>query len=414
MLRSEGAAVVGAAQHVNYALRGHRLNHMCLYEYVALITVVKQDEKTKAGAATGSKAGRKQNESFRFDSTHPLYHTHTQRLNSKIRIPVLAGFSPPRFPFAPVTQTAETAETASSKTKRRRKMLAHARYMYALFVPWREGQADPVTSRNVINRYAQHLRSWRVSASADERVKYWVCQNIAEGMRCDEETRKTLNSWCFSCTETATYSEIAADLELAPADIAAVLETVEQLRASNEAESAHTIALQELFGSFDFDLPQNQAAPRAAPVIRNDGAETSRQVSEIRREEENKQRSYSHHTDDLNPFVLPQRAPGVSVSEWSWEPGQTHPLITGLNDEQKAVAGKVLCAIFGDEAERNIIIYGGPGVGKSVTARALLAQANQLQPRSLLPMASTGIAGVNIGGRTWHSGLRCSSFQPSD
>lgn len=47
------------------------------------------------------------------------------------------------------------------------------------------------------------------------------------------------------------------------------------------------------------------------------------------------------------------------------------------------------------------------GVGKSVVLRAIIGHLNQLNPEGFAVTATTGIAALNIGGRTIHSFAGC-------
>jgi hypothetical protein len=156
------------AQHEHYTMRGDELFDLSLYEYAALITVVKIDavalpkweKKIKAadrlarrsrGEAVSSTsmsarsnqsgtrvhAGRKSNASYAFAFGHPLRLSHKQSLRSKQCIPVPVP-RPPRMPEFDVPQP-------FPKGAKRDAAKRAAAYYITMFRPWSRN-AMPNTS----------------------------------------------------------------------------------------------------------------------------------------------------------------------------------------------------------------------------------------------------------------------------
>ena len=92
--------IVAVPQHIHYSFRGHHLLHYSLYEYAALIDIIpkkkKNSEKTDDQLENHyeNKKGRKTNALYEFDTKHPLFQTHIQRIRSKIKVPAIVDRTP--------------------------------------------------------------------------------------------------------------------------------------------------------------------------------------------------------------------------------------------------------------------------------------------------------------------------------
>jgi len=106
--------IIGVTQDQSYAHRGVALLELNLLEYTCIIEVVpkrqrgeadkereeengeadKEAEEIKTGT---SNAGRPTSTTFDLGPLHPLHGTHTQRIRSKLLVPILTGMSPPSF-----------------------------------------------------------------------------------------------------------------------------------------------------------------------------------------------------------------------------------------------------------------------------------------------------------------------------
>ena len=82
-------------------------------------------------------------------------------------------------------------------------------------------------------------------------------------------------------------------------------------------------------------------------------------------------------------------------SELQTSPLSTSPLSTLDYEQQRAVD----LAIAG----KNIFLTGGPGTGKTHTAKAIVRELKQMYPAGVMVVAPTGIAALNLGGQTMHS-----------
>jgi hypothetical protein len=101
--------ISAVAQHTHYHFRGPLLQHLSLFEYSALVTIVPSPSAVPTpptedgpipvtGTPARRGAGRPCNLTFKFHPRHPLYSTHVQRLRSKVPTIALAGKAPPRLP----------------------------------------------------------------------------------------------------------------------------------------------------------------------------------------------------------------------------------------------------------------------------------------------------------------------------
>ena len=169
-------------QHLNYAHRGKGLECLNLLEYVCIIEVIQKQKKQKQkqkqkeqeqeqddhddpqdsdadddddggeeseGEHTDVLQRRPKNTCFDFGPEHPLHRTHTQRIRSKILLPVLAGGPPPSFRFL----DSSSAKFSKCSAAAQAEMIKGARTFMTLLSPWklksepgnlRPGELQPV------------------------------------------------------------------------------------------------------------------------------------------------------------------------------------------------------------------------------------------------------------------------------
>ena len=92
--------VRSAKQHQHYRWRGHDLEELTPYEYVAMIDIKKRPTKSKP-----KRHGRQPNATFEFHGDHPMSKSHFQVLRSKFYVPMIRHSSPklPK-PGEPITK----------------------------------------------------------------------------------------------------------------------------------------------------------------------------------------------------------------------------------------------------------------------------------------------------------------------
>lgn len=89
---TQGPTTLNAVpQFEHYKFRSRALADLSFYVWSACINVVSRCESS-------ANSDRHRNAQFDFDSRHPLYSTHTQRLRTTQKIPILAGAPPPKHP----------------------------------------------------------------------------------------------------------------------------------------------------------------------------------------------------------------------------------------------------------------------------------------------------------------------------
>lgn len=97
--RTSNGQIVAVPQHIHYAYRGPELATLTLYEYVALVKIVRRRGQEYEGIEQHDdgqplRRGREPNAVFQFDPEHPLSRTHQQQLRSKIVVPQPVALPP--------------------------------------------------------------------------------------------------------------------------------------------------------------------------------------------------------------------------------------------------------------------------------------------------------------------------------
>ena len=137
----EGITYV-VSQHDNYAYRGAKLRHVCLYTYVQWVKIVKKDDPQ-----FGAKVTRGADLRIPFALGHKLYHSHEQQLVSKMFIPQPLAV-PPSF------SGVETGAVADRQSKTW-KSNAHkiSQYYLTLFRPWEIRHDEGTDKISVVDQF---------------------------------------------------------------------------------------------------------------------------------------------------------------------------------------------------------------------------------------------------------------------
>ena len=121
-------------------------------------------------------AGRRENPTFLFSSTHPLVHSHQQTLRSKLAIPLISGCIP-------------------------RQARELAAFMLTLFVPWKEdcftipGGIGIAAFRSFLNRSSSSS-----SGNSIDRGKVQLIENIIQSRAVSSRAKKLITKWRHRCT----------------------------------------------------------------------------------------------------------------------------------------------------------------------------------------------------------------------
>jgi hypothetical protein len=142
---------------------------------------------------------------FRFDSRHPLFLTHQQRMRMVHLVPMLAGARAPKYPgMLPSAKTAR--QSVATLRERVHAARVYAEYMLCLFVPWKlppAGELQLPTFVSVIGPdCALHYRNFSTAyrsfrSSADRRLwsRTEVIANISQGLCASTLTKKMMTMW---------------------------------------------------------------------------------------------------------------------------------------------------------------------------------------------------------------------------
>jgi hypothetical protein len=193
---------IAVQQHVHYMYRGELLAMYNFYEYCGLISIkakisgkrkwsedgisgeIDSDDERETIEETKVRGGRTFNAVFNFDSQHSLFQTHVQCLNSKIKIPILAGYPPPSLPARNSIHNKVWIERSNK----------FAEYYIALMVPWSIESYLPPIQYNY-----EGLCHWQqrnnVSDSVIHKYRNLSINVKATSLRVDAVKKKIMNIW---------------------------------------------------------------------------------------------------------------------------------------------------------------------------------------------------------------------------
>ena len=189
--------IVAVPQHIHYSFRGHHLLHYSLYEYAALIDIIpkkkKNSEKTDDQLENHyeNKKGRKTNALYEFDTKHPLFQTHIQRIRSKIKVPAIVDRTPKPPPPKPLKVTEEWTNKANQ----------FSQFFLTLFRPWtfntNYGTLPGLLSWNALCQYVKHLE-FSCEDKKDQlinqtRLKWMI--NAMQGLRVSDSDRRAVQQY---------------------------------------------------------------------------------------------------------------------------------------------------------------------------------------------------------------------------
>lgn len=208
--KSDTSAPCAVQQFVHYFFRGEELQHLCFYEWAALIVVEPKTQNNSSqrqtsnesmsdgsdsdasredvpldgeamedldanmssssssdesasdaaqpAASTSRRISPNLGTTIAFHPNHPMAATHQQRLRRVYQVPILCGRPPPNYP-GPMPTAAHSQATNSAGTERaaslsnwRTSAQRYAEYMLCLFSPWKAP-----TSEQRVNEVGQIL-----------------------------------------------------------------------------------------------------------------------------------------------------------------------------------------------------------------------------------------------------------------
>jgi hypothetical protein len=225
---SDTDAVYAVPQYLHYQYRGVELESLTLFEWTAMIFVeripagedletrdrrlydqslcddplpnsdedltrLEQKDALKAPSITRSSAKVATN--YQFDTNHPMYATHRQRVRATPVVPMLAGYAPPRYPGALPKRATKMRRVAWNHAAQ-----TYAEYMLTLMVPW----SSSVSSESKINgppmdltfaNFCDQFREYRDSSDLIQQSRAECILQITRGLRVDYRTKKMLTIW---------------------------------------------------------------------------------------------------------------------------------------------------------------------------------------------------------------------------
>jgi hypothetical protein len=434
-------------QHIHYMYRGEAFANYNFLEYCAIVKIkskeIKSSSKRKcfhdeeydnnqAEADRQEKSnhrhiGRTTNASFDFQEGHPLVKTHTQCINSKIHVPILAGYPPPTLP-------AKEHKHNHNWNVRANKF---AEYYIALMVPWCIHTHVPLIPYNY-----QGLCNWMRTNDREEGSLIDKCRNLsinekATCLRLDSSKKLMMNlrrgesatTWGEESNksttdgiddenkDTTTYDRISqTDIDTIVALMRDVSNSDEQAIEFHEGERYIANQMKCLESLFPITEPNNSSNTiqnynqlHIHPIILFQKTQTIKQMC--------KELSKDFIYDNVDNVTSDPSSPEKSSffqEDWigstldtSSDPnlnnGQNYCLQLILEHLTAKENHKISPMRYNNPPPFKLIIHGGPGTGKTRLAESIVSRIRQ-HGGQVACAAPTGVAASLLyNGRTLHN-----------
>jgi DNA polymerase III delta prime subunit len=440
-------AYISVAQHVDYSFRGDELKDYCLYEYVCIIKIVPKPQKKKKRRRNYTCANENSNVTehtlddvqeqvseddedsvpdvqvnnmrFDFDCRHPLYSSHHQMIQSVFKCPILAGASPPRLPVP----------KSFSNDQWNRQGNDFAYYYLTLFVPWDIQRLVPSEVPFNYNGFKQWTSTFKNRESSFiDKCKYAAINNISSSMHIAAEKKTLLTKWRGRAATrwSSTNEEVPSrkadgnDLEYDDDDdgndnvldddaiddiVTALLhqcngnDTTEyQCFQEESLSSIYSQTLESITSTTPMEQTDTDA--NVAPQQNYINIQNPAMIKEMF--------NALNSSDDADNDGDEQKESTIRDDEFMAIPLDISPDERLGRDQNRALV-KVLSHVhdvitgqLSESTPLNLIIHGGPGVGKSTYARVLVQRLHAAN-LTIQSAAPTGMAAsILIGGRTLH------------
>jgi hypothetical protein len=423
------------AQHEHYALRGDELFDLSLYEYAALIAVVKVDaaaqlkweKRIKAadrlarlsrGEAVSSTsmsarsnqsgtrvhAGRKSNASYAFAFGHPLRFSHKQTLRSKQCIPVPVP-RPPRMPeFDRPYPLPKGAKRDAAKRA--------AAYYVTMFRPWSRN-AMPNTSYAAWSAWVKELQQ---SGSVNSLFRLAVMTRMSHGFAEARHTAKLQSAYRlrnvrywnsrqpdgtapppgqFAPVVNDPAGDIDNDANIAVDELAVLAarngdtsakDAAALTKALNSAEQLNGV-LRAYFTATSGVVvhsgdPAGDVAATLSCAVDNDWMLEQDAVNVI--------------APEVRPVMLGRAPESAAMPDW--------PDNSMMSPSQLEASNCIRQALLGTEAPASpFLIIGGPGTGKTFVGRYLASCCETLGVGARSAALAASAAGLLTKGATLHT-----------
>jgi hypothetical protein len=338
-------------QHINYEYRGKELRNLSLFEYTAMVEVVKiVKERPKKGMA-----GRPRNTTFPFDENHPSHTTHSQRLLSKFRIPVIAGMKFPSF----VNDAVEGSNWAE--------------FVATTIIPWGPHNEQLDLSFQNVKSVLLEMKS-QMYTDCVSRFRYLLIETISTSMKIPSSVMNSLQKYRYSQSSWEDFKGMCPDKETSQVEISQSV-IIPTLSFQIDPEVSQT---QRIFQNTLSSIPTNDCIYHASIYSRN-----LKKVSKI----------WNAMRQATVPAKISFQAKAIELNSL----------------QQEAV--NIVMAHINEHKQLKLILHGGPGTGKSTTINSII---QHIGSNSIVCCAPTGIAAsVLRNGRTIDSLFHTFSRNPT-
>ena len=473
-VRSENGEtkLIPIAQDVHYAHRGEALKDVPLLAYPCLFEVVKIEEEKGScdnddDKDEAKKERRSPNTVFPFSRCHPLHATYTQRIRSKLLIPVLSGPPPPSLRQLDSAAIGYTNATKAGKAELER----GARYFMTLASPWTlqaepgEPQIGELVPRDGTD-WADFVDFMRHNSGADhpaglatfvgDAITRYLT-NVTRSLRVNSDNKKmtikfrseAASQWAkgdlnvcnivkyFASKWGTTNQDAGLHRDQAEREEEEdILKEIEQIReraqpddpdkkptkekaARYHAESS--LALSDLFG--EESAPAGSILGERHEIALVETATEQGEMGSCQRLWKVLKDKEERETPDLVPKApdadelggkahTPAQSPGVSQ-----EPKLTddqHKVLIAVRDYAEAVEAWKEKQTTKEPDQLLLLISGGPGVGKTFTINAIRSLLEAKGIRTLSTAYTGAAASIIPTAETIHSLFALSPREGSD
>ena len=377
----DGGVIYTTPQHVNYAFRGPQLAVLSLYEYAALVDVVKSTgiAPTRTGGV-GSGAGRPTNAVFNFAAGHPQSGAFVQRIRSMHKVPVLSAFSPPCDP----------GEGRSGCNKR--KQAEYAAFVSAVFLPWSSG--DRLKSYSGLQRVVQHMRH-ACELPLYQKARLLVIDQVAGGYlgKQSDGHAEFINRLRFNCAGYCRNiaESIAQDYDVNVDEIVEELErerntdnAAEEDPEAEEYVKRMTTILDDFFGAEPTTKARAAIDPWTSIAVNGREALATFKNLRSRRTTAAERPQVPIASDFLHESV------GQDYFSRGFRPEADLRIMSTLMPFQRSAMAYIIGKLQErpTEKERIVFVHGGPGSGKTFLVNALVSEYKD----QIVVTATTGAA----------------------
>ena len=353
---------------------------------------------------------------FRLNKSCPLYKSHYLHLNSKEKIPILAGKTRPGPPQGERPKDARRGKRWETHANR------FARYMGAVLFPWdRNGDCGvhdwkQFQQKVLALKHSLHRADHSVQKKYCDTFHLQYLNNVASNMRTSDKIKKTTHAWGSECAQRFSKESVRkfSNESQNRSTVVRSAEQLQELLARATAEQAIVASSTDAAKSTKFieDMEEEMESLYAECDSMTDLADVAKNA----RTETSKWNKFSRTYD--KKWVDNRRAQ-LNKRELTCDPIVDHPfgkrrtLTRNAKDKLKRIrqdldANDEWTHIF-DHVKKTwlsgqqllLFIHGGPGTGKTTLAKAIMEMASVFNFEHRFS-ATSGVAGLLNNGTTIH------------